>query len=88
MDDVGSVEAIKARDGADGSGSAKKPVAAPPPRERAQRETFGADLLAVRPHPGRHDHREARVSRGPGEGQAMRAKIPVLGHQKEELWRR
>jgi hypothetical protein len=86
--DVGPLDAIEAGDRADGPGGAEEPVAAPPPGERAQRKALGANLFAVRPYAGCHDHCEPRRARCPGEGQAMRAEIPVLGYQEEELWRR
>src|SRR5207253_9622162 len=65
---------------------AERPVAAPPPGDRAQRKAFVADLLAVPPHPGRDHDFETSVARRPGDRQAVRAEIPVLGHQEEDLW--
>ena len=36
-------------------------------------------------HSRRYDHFETGVACGPGDGQAVRAEIPVFGHEKEEL---
>ena len=66
---------------------AEDPVAQPLPGKRAQGEPLGGDPLAVRPHPGGDDHVEPGVARRPRHRQAVRAEIPVLGDEKEQLWR-
>ena len=65
----------------------ENPIAQPLPRKRAQGEPFHGDPLAMRPHPGGDDHVESGVARRPRHRQAVRAEIPVLGDEKEQLWR-
>src|SRR5260370_41289221 len=86
MEDVGALGMIEPCDRGNRPCGAEQPVAAAPPGDRAQREALLADLLAVLPHPGRDHHRETILARRPGDRQAMRAEIPVLGHQKKQLW--
>ena len=86
MKDVGALGAIEPGDCANRPHGAEEPVAAPPPGDRAQREALLADQLAVLAHPGRDHHLETGVARRAGDRQAMRAEIPVLGHQEEQLW--
>ena len=61
-------------------------IAASTPGDWAQGEAFCANLPAMRLHSGRDDDLEAGIAGGPGDRQAMRAEIPILSDQKEELW--
>src|SRR5579863_229821 len=62
-------------------------AAAPAPAERMQREALRLDRLAVFAHPRRNRHSEAGIARRPRHRQAVRAEIPILGDEKEQLWR-
>ena len=40
----------------------------------------------MRAHPGRDDDLEAGAAGGAGHRQTVRAEIPILGDEKEQLW--
>src|SRR5580704_2833100 len=87
IEDVGLLGAIEADDLAQCAEMARQPVAAPLPGEGEQRKSLRADPFAVVAYPGRDRDRETGVARRPRDRQAMRAEIPILGHEKEQLWR-
>src|SRR6516162_2242596 len=86
VDNIGSLGPVELSNFKDSSSCAAEPVATPPPGERAQDETLVQDRFAVSAHAGRDDHLETGLARGSGDWQTVRAKIPVLSHQEEELW--
>jgi len=61
----------------------------PSPRRRhaigRKDEAFLADLFAMCAHSGHDDNFEAGISCGPRYRETMRAEVPILGDQKEEL---
>jgi len=71
VDNVGPLAAIEPGDRKYRPDGAEEPIAAPPPGDRAQDETLVTDLLAMRAHPGRHDHLEASLARGSGDRQTV-----------------
>jgi hypothetical protein len=77
--------AIEPRDFSDCPAATGETVAAPAPADRAQCEAFLPDLLAMRAHASRHDDVEPGGARGAGDWQPMRAEIPILGDEEEEL---
>ena len=86
MDKVGLLGAIEPGDFGNCSPGANEPVPAPPPAERAQGETFVADPIAMRAHAGRDHDIEAGCPGGSRRRQTVRAEVPILCHEKEELW--
>src|ERR1700730_17126097 len=86
VDNVGPLGSIKLRNFIDRPSRTDQPIATPSPGDRAQDEAFLADLFAMCAHSSRDDDLEAGISSGPRYRQTMRAEIPILGDQKEELW--
>src|SRR5579875_3076080 len=86
MQQGGLLAAIKARDFGDRCRLGQGAVTAPPPAQRAQAEAFGGDALAMGLHARRHDDLETGVPGSARDRQAVRAKIPIFGDKKEELW--
>ena len=82
---IGALGAIEPSDLGNRAPGADQSVAAASPAERVQPESFLADRLCMRAHPGRHDDRKAGLARGPGDRQAVRAKVPILGNEEEQL---
>ena len=83
MDDIRPLAAVERGDLNKRPAGADDPVAAPAPRQRAQPEPFGADLLAVIPHPRRDDDVEPGIARRTRDWQAVRPEIPILGDEEE-----
>ena len=87
IEDVGSLAAIEPHDFPQCAQPAEDAVAAPLPAERVKRKPLAANLLAMLAHPCRDRHGKPRIARRPRHRQAVRAEIPILGHEKEQLWR-
>src|SRR5262249_59463152 len=85
VDEVGRLGAVEADDLPQRAQMADEPVAAPPPGERAQRKPLAADLLAMCALPRRDDDLEPGIAGRPRDRQAVRAEIPILGDEKEQL---
>jgi hypothetical protein len=85
MDKVGFLGAIQIRDFGYCPPGAKDAVAAPPPAERAQRETFVADAIAMRAHACRDRDIEAGRPGGARRRQTVRAEIPILRYEEKKL---
>ena len=86
MHKVGLLGAIEPGDFGDCPSGANQPVPAPPPPDRAEAETFVTDLVAMRAHAGRDHDIEAGCPGGARRRQSVRAEVPILGDEKEELW--
>ena len=85
VDDVGPLFAIEVGDFGHRPRRADGAVPAPAPGERPELEAFASDLLVVFAHPRRHDHFEPGVAGRSRDGQTMRAEIPILGDEEEQL---
>jgi hypothetical protein len=86
MDKVGLLGAVEPGDFGDCPGCAKNPVPPPPPTDRAQRETFVADPIAVCAHAGRDHDIEAGRPGGARRRETVGTEVPILGYEEEELW--
>src|SRR5215472_3728928 len=85
MKNIGALGSIEAGNRRNRSHGADEPVTPPAPSERANRETFLRDLRAMSAHPSGNDDIEAVVTRRPRHRKPVRAEIPILGHQKQQL---
>ena len=85
MDEVGPLGAIDPRNFGNRPPGAKETVPAPAPLDWAQCEPFVADPIAMRTHAGRDHDIEAGRAGGARCRQTVRAEIPILGDEKEEL---
>src|SRR5438270_3688358 len=86
MDNIGPFGAIEPRNFGNGPPRANQPVAAPPPADRTQRETFVADPIAMRAHARRDHDIEAGCPGGARRRPTVRAEVPILGDEKNQLW--
>jgi hypothetical protein len=86
MHKVGLLGAIELGDFGDCPRGANQPVPAPSPSNRAQAETFVADLIAMRAHACRDHDIETGRPGGARRRQSVRAEIPILGDEEEKLW--
>jgi len=85
MKNIGALSSIEAGNRRNRSHGADEPVTASAPSERTKRETFLCDLRAMSTHPGGNDDIEAVVARRPRHRKPMRAEIPILSDQKQQL---
>lgn len=86
MDEVGPLGAIELRDFGNCPPGPNEPIAAAPPTEWAQREAFVTDAIAMRAHACRDDDIETGIAGSARRRQTVRAKIPILRYEEEELW--
>ena len=86
MDNIRPLGVIESGDFGNCSPGANEPVPPPPPADGAQSETFVADPIAMRAHAGRDDDIEAGRPGGARCRETVRAEIPILCYEKEELW--
>ena len=86
MDEVGLLGAVEPRNFGNCPSGANEPVPAPAPADRAQRETLVTDSIAMRAHAGCDYDIKAGGAGGARHRQTMRAEVPILCRQKEELW--
>ena len=85
VQNIGAFDPVKPGDRSNRPGRAGESVAAPPPRQRAKRKAFVGDRPAMRAHPCRDHDLEPVVARRPRDRQPVRAEIPILGDEKQQL---
>src|SRR5262245_61416830 len=86
VNDVRPLAAVKRGDCGYRSPGPKHPVAAAAPWQRMQPEPLGADRLTVISHACCDDDLEPGIAGSAGHRQPVRAEVPILGDQEDELW--